>query len=74
MNLSFSLQCVLFNLSVVPKPVSCTPVCGKKQETTRSVGGRSRTFLATHADCFGKPIGILDLSIPDFDIPMRGIL
>ena len=66
--------CVLFILSVVPKPVLSTPVCGKKQVTTRSVGGRSRTFPATHADCFGKPVGILDLSIPDFDIPMGGIL
>ena len=37
----FSFQFVLFTLSVVPNPVSRTPVCGEKQETTRSVGGRS---------------------------------
>ena len=50
MDFLFSFQFVLFTLSVVPNPVSRTPVCGEKQETTRSVGGRSLP---------GHPCGLL---------------
>ena len=64
---SFSLGRVEFvcgGIILIPWPLARVDFCW----------GRSRTFPATHADCFGKPVGILDLSIPDFDIPMGGIL
>ena len=39
-------------------------LCAGCNSTTRSVGGRSRTFPATHAVCLGTPIGILEFTIP----------